>query len=111
MIARHFDRLAAAPDTGEKSVYTFVPGNLTELLLSFDLLPVLPEINSLQSAMRGKTAEYIALAEKLGPLRGRLHVRQERHRHDEVRQHRADRPAAAATRTSCCCPTPAVSRS
>jgi benzoyl-CoA reductase subunit B len=66
MIARHYDRLAAAPETGEKNVYTFVPGNLTELLLSFDLLPVLPEINSLQSAMRGKTAEYIALAEKLG---------------------------------------------
>src|SRR3990172_3112904 len=66
MIARHFDRLAAAPETGEKNVYTFVPGNLTELLLSFDLLPVLPEINALQSAMRGKTAEYIALAEKLG---------------------------------------------
>jgi benzoyl-CoA reductase subunit B len=66
MIARHFTRLAAAPDTGEKSAYTFVPGNLTELLLSFDLLPVLPEINALQSAMRGRTAEYIALAEKLG---------------------------------------------
>ena len=66
MIARHFDRLAAAPTTGEKTAYTFVPGNLTELLLSFDVLPVLPEINALQSAMRGKTAEYIALAEKLG---------------------------------------------
>jgi benzoyl-CoA reductase subunit B len=66
MIARHFERLAAAPDTGAKSCYTFVPGNLTELLHSFDLLPVLPEINALQSAMRGKTAEYIALAEKLG---------------------------------------------
>lgn len=66
MIAQHFDRLAAAPETGEKNVYTFVPGNLTELLLSFDLLPVLPEINSLQSAMRGKTAEYISIAEKLG---------------------------------------------
>jgi benzoyl-CoA reductase subunit B len=66
MIARHFDRLAAAPDTGAKSVYTFVPGNLTELLLSFDLLPVLPEINALQAGMRGKSREYIALAEKLG---------------------------------------------
>jgi benzoyl-CoA reductase subunit B len=66
MIARHFDRLAASPDTGQKTAYTFVPGNLTELLLSFDLLPVLPEINALQSAMRGKTAEYIAVAEKLG---------------------------------------------
>ncbi len=66
MIARHFDRLAAASETGARNAYTFVPGNLTELLLSFDLLPVLPEINSLQSAMRGKTAEYIAIAEKLG---------------------------------------------
>jgi benzoyl-CoA reductase subunit B len=66
MIARHFDRLAAAPQTGERCAYTFVPGNLTELLLSFDLLPVLPEINSLQSAMRGKSADYISIAEKLG---------------------------------------------
>lgn len=66
MIARYFDRLAAASETGARNAYTFVPGNLTELLLSFDLLPVLPEINSLQSAMRGKTAEYIAIAEKLG---------------------------------------------
>ena len=66
MIGRHFDRLAAAPDTGARCAYTFVPGNLTELLLSFDVLPVLPEINALQSAMRGKTAEYIAAAEKLG---------------------------------------------
>ena len=66
MIARHFDRLAAAPETGARTAYTFVPGNLTELLLSFDLLPVLPEINALQSAMRGKTAEYISIAEKAG---------------------------------------------
>jgi benzoyl-CoA reductase subunit B len=66
MIAEHFSRLARAPETGAKSAYTFVPGNLTELLLSFDLLPVLPEINSLQSAMRGKTREYISIAEKLG---------------------------------------------
>ena len=66
MIAAHYSRLARAPETGEKNVYTFVPGNLTELLRSFDLLPVLPEINALQSGMRGKSAEYIALAEKLG---------------------------------------------
>ncbi len=66
MIARHFDRLAAIPESGEKCVYTFVPGNLTELLLSFDALPVLPEINALQSAMRGKSAEYISVAERLG---------------------------------------------
>ena len=66
MIAAHFDRLAAAHETGRKAVYTFVPGNLTELLLCFDLLPVLPEINALQSGMRGKSKEYIAVAEKAG---------------------------------------------
>lgn len=66
MIARHFDRLEAAPDTGEKVVYTFVPGNLTELILSFGALPVLPEINALQSGMRGRSREYIAEAEKAG---------------------------------------------
>jgi benzoyl-CoA reductase subunit B len=66
MLASHFGRLARSEGTGEKSVYTFVPGNLTELIRSFDLLPVLPEINALQSGMRGKSREYIALAERLG---------------------------------------------
>ncbi len=66
MIAEHFHKLAISPETGDKSAYTFVPGNLTELLLSFDLLPVLPEINALQSGMRGKSREFIALAEKMG---------------------------------------------
>jgi benzoyl-CoA reductase subunit B len=66
MIAEHFHRLASAPETGEKCAYTFVPGNLTELLHCFGVLPVLPEINALQSGMRGKSRDYIALAEKLG---------------------------------------------
>ncbi|MHC4846414.1 MAG: benzoyl-CoA reductase subunit B [Planctomycetota bacterium] len=66
MIAGHFDRLEAASENGDPCVYTFVPGNLTELLLSFDALPVLPEINALQSGMRGKSKDYIALAEKEG---------------------------------------------
>ena len=66
MIGEHCRRLARAGETGHKVVYTFVPGNLTELLLAFDVLPVLPEINALQSGMRRKSAEYIAKAEKLG---------------------------------------------
>jgi benzoyl-CoA reductase subunit B len=66
MLAEHFSRLARAGETGEKSAYTFVPGNLTELIRSFGLLPVLPEINALQSGMRGKSKEYIAVAERLG---------------------------------------------
>jgi benzoyl-CoA reductase subunit B len=66
LIAGHFDALAAAKETGRKVCYTFVPGNLTELLLAFDVLPVLPEINALQSGMRKKSGGYIAEAEKLG---------------------------------------------
>ena len=57
MIAAHYTRLSRCPESGEKNVYTFVPGNLTELLRSFDLLPVLPEITPLQSAMRGKSKD------------------------------------------------------
>lgn len=66
LIAGLFDDLADAPNTGRKVVYTFVPGNLTELIRSFDLLPVLPEINALQSGMRQKTGAYILDAEKAG---------------------------------------------
>jgi benzoyl-CoA reductase subunit B len=66
MIAEHFQRLAEAPARGVKCAYTFVPGNLTELLSSFSVLPVLPEINALQSGMRGKSRDYIGVAEKLG---------------------------------------------
>ena len=66
MIAGHYSALARAPQQGRKVVYTFVPGNLTELLRSFDLLPVLPEINALQSGMRKLSGDYIAEAEKHG---------------------------------------------
>jgi benzoyl-CoA reductase subunit B len=66
MIANHFERLARAPETGEPVVYTFVPGNLTELIRSFGALPVLPEINALQSGMRKLSGDYIAEAERAG---------------------------------------------
>ena len=66
LIAEHYRRLERAPDTGEPVVYTFVPGNLTELVRSFGALPLLPEINALQSGMRGKSRGYIAEAEKSG---------------------------------------------
>lgn len=66
MIADYFSELGRAESEGKKCVYTFVPGNLVELLHAFDVLPVLPEINALQSGMRGKSKDYIAIAEKLG---------------------------------------------
>ena len=66
MLSDHYDALERAHDEGKKVVYTFVPGNLNELVRSFDLLPVLPEINALQSGMRKLSAGYIAEAEKQG---------------------------------------------
>jgi len=66
MIADHFDKLSRVEQTGQKVVYTFVPGNLTELIEAFDMLPVLPEINALQSGMRKRSADYIAEAERAG---------------------------------------------
>jgi len=66
MLAKLFTELSTAKENGKKVVYTFVPGNVTELILSFDMLPVYPEINALQSGMRKKSAAYIRDAEKIG---------------------------------------------
>jgi len=67
MIADHFSALERAKEEGKKTVYTFVPGNLNELVRSFDnLLPVHPEINALQNAMRKRTGKMVLDAEKQG---------------------------------------------
>ncbi len=66
MLAEYYAALSRAREEGRKVVYTFVPGNLVELIGALDLLPVLPEINALQSAMRKRSAAYIAEAEKAG---------------------------------------------
>jgi len=66
MISSHFKRLARAKEEGKKVVYTFVPGNLNELIWSFGMLPVHPEINALQSGMRKMSGAYVQEAEKFG---------------------------------------------
>ncbi len=66
LIGGHFEALARSREEGVKNVYTFVPGNLTELIRCFDMLPVLPEINALQSGMRKQSGDYVREAEKLG---------------------------------------------
>ncbi len=66
LMANLFTELSNAKETGKKVVYTFVPGNLTELILALDMLPVYPEINALQSGMRKKSGGYIKDAEKIG---------------------------------------------
>ncbi len=66
MLGDHYERLSRAKAEGRKVVYTFVPGNLNELILAFDMLPVHPEVNALQSGMRKLSGDYIQEAEKLG---------------------------------------------
>jgi benzoyl-CoA reductase subunit B len=66
MLGNLFTELSHAKELGKKVVYTFVPGNVTELILALDMLPVYPEINALQSGMRKKSGSYIKDAEKLG---------------------------------------------
>jgi benzoyl-CoA reductase subunit B len=66
MLANYFAGLETAKESGTPVVYTFVPGNLTELIRSFDAVPVLPEINALQSGMRKLSGDYIMEAERAG---------------------------------------------
>ena len=66
MIGGLLDDLSITKETGKKVVYTFVPGNLSELIRAFDMLPVYPEINALQSGMRKISGDYIRDAEKSG---------------------------------------------
>ncbi len=66
MIADNYDRLTGAKESGRKIASTFVPGNLNELLMCFDMLNNLPEINAIQNGMRKKSGLLIADAEKMG---------------------------------------------
>jgi benzoyl-CoA reductase subunit B len=66
MLANYFVKLSQAREVGQKVAYTFVPGNLTELLTTAGMLPVYPEINALQSGMRQKSGDYIREAERMG---------------------------------------------
>ncbi len=66
MMAAHYDRLTAAPQSGEKVCSTFVPGNLNELIGCFDLLNNLPEVNAIQSGLRRVSGQYVMEAEKIG---------------------------------------------
>jgi benzoyl-CoA reductase subunit B len=66
MIARNYELLTGAPESGRKVASTFVPGNLNELLMCFDLLNNLPEINAIQNGMKKVSGDYIAEAERRG---------------------------------------------
>ncbi len=66
MMAKHYDRLANAEANGDKVASTFVPGNLNELIMCFDLVNNLPEVNAIQSGLRRQSGAYVMEAEKAG---------------------------------------------
>ena len=66
MIAGNYDRLTGTKESGEKVVSTFVPGNLNELIMCFDMVNNLPETNAIQNGMRKVSGGMIMDAEKAG---------------------------------------------
>jgi benzoyl-CoA reductase subunit B len=66
MIAENYDELTNTAETGKKISSTFVPGNLNELIMCFDMLNNLPEINAINNGMRKTSGAMVMQAEKLG---------------------------------------------
>jgi benzoyl-CoA reductase subunit B len=66
MIAENYDELTSVQETGKKVSATFVPGNLNELVMCFDMLNNLPEINAINNGMRKKSGMMVMQAEKMG---------------------------------------------
>ena len=66
MINANYHGLATAHERGRKICATFVPGNLNELVMCFDMERSLPETNALQNGMRKKSGKFIMDAERDG---------------------------------------------
>ena len=61
-----FDGLSAAAREGRGAAYVFVMGSMAEVIRTFDMPLVFPEITSLQTAVRKVADEYLSLAEDHG---------------------------------------------
>lgn len=61
-----FGDLSQVAEQGGQSAYVFVMGSMAELLRTFDLPMVFPEINSLQTAVRRVAHDYLNEAEDIG---------------------------------------------
>jgi benzoyl-CoA reductase subunit B len=66
LINSNYLDLAQAHSQGRKVAATFVPGNLNELLMCFNLARSLPETNALQNGLRKKSGKFIMDAERDG---------------------------------------------
>lgn len=66
LVKAYYKSLREAPEKGQKVTYTFVMGNPIELLMCFDIIPVYPEITSLQISFRGGAPQFLSFSEELG---------------------------------------------
>lgn len=66
LLGAWYERIARAPESGTKLAYTFVPGNVAELLRAFGFELVLPEINALQAGIKKTSDRLISIAEDRG---------------------------------------------
>ena len=67
LMVRWYDDLNRAAETGSPpTVSMMVSGNCVELLEGFGAVPIYPEVNALQLAIRHQSLEPILLAEELG---------------------------------------------
>jgi benzoyl-CoA reductase subunit B len=67
LMTRYYDELTRAAEGGGGQVaYMLVSGNPVELVRAFGLLPVYPEVNALQIAVRKQALPFIQKAEEMG---------------------------------------------
>ena len=66
LFQKWFTQLNETAQSGGAAAYVFVMGSMAELLRVFDLPIVMPEINSLQAAVRRVAHEYLNQAEDYG---------------------------------------------
>lgn len=66
LFSEWFGELSEAAVRGETAAYVFVMGSMVEILRSFDMHVTFPEINSLQTAVKKVSGEYLAAAEDYG---------------------------------------------
>jgi benzoyl-CoA reductase subunit B len=66
LFKKWFENLDAAAEAGEVGAYVFVMGSLTEILNTFDLPIIFPEITSLNTAIRHEAADLLNEAEDHG---------------------------------------------
>src|SRR3990172_876032 len=67
LMVKWYERLNEAAETGSPpTVSMMVSGNCVELLEGFDAVPIYPEVNAPQLAIRHQSLDPILFAEELG---------------------------------------------